>query len=107
MDNDENPDPSQPPLQDFLQNAHVGNVSKALSVNLLRVIDAMSVDIVDLLEDKGASSTETSTQMAKLTSDMIKLVGQHAKDILRNYSSPATDGQDGTAAPPGGSAPGS
>lgn len=109
MSDGEKTDPPRPPLQDYLQSAIVGDASKALGVHFKRVFEGMKSDIADLLEDKGASNTETSAQMAMLTSEMIKLFGQRVEDILQNYSSrPAKSPDDrDPAAPPGGSAPGS
>jgi len=106
MSNGEKNDPPRPPLQDYLQNTFVGDASKALAIHLSRVIEGMSTDVADLLADKGASTTETSMQMAQLTSEMIRLFGQRVGDILQDHLPRATKGDDGTAAPPDKSAPG-
>ena len=90
-----------------MQNAFVGDASKALGHYFRLVIDGMSSDVTDLLADKGAASTETSTQMSKLTSELIKLFGERVEYILQNHASRATEGQDGTDARPGGSVKGS
>jgi hypothetical protein len=109
MSDGEKTDPPRPPLQDYLQSALVGDASKALGVYFRRVIHGMSDDVTGMLEDEGSPSTETSAQMAKLTSEMIKFFGQRVEDILQNYSSRAAKSPDDhdPAAPPGGSAPGS
>src|ERR1700739_1503240 len=99
MSDGEKNDPPRPPLQDFLQNALVGDASKALGLYFKRVIDGMSDDVTDMLEEKGASSTETSAQMAKLTSEMIRLFGRRVEDILQNHSSRAAKSPDDPGAP--------